>query len=330
MYGLSKVIATLMPLTFVGVKVYLIRPEHAVALAQSGPRRSPPAFDLQNTTIRRAEIFPGGPPRDGIPALTNPRFLTAEATRYLRPGDRVAGIVGEGEARAYPLRILAWHEVVNDTIGGKPIAVTYCPLCDSVAAFDRRTPDGVKEFGVSGLLYNSNVLMYDRRGNPEALWSQLKAKAVSGPRADQALKPLPVELTTWADWRRRHPGTKVLSTRTGFSRDFRTNPYAGYFKNPGLLFPVRPVSDRLPEKSRVLGVWAEDGTAKAYPLAEFRLTREPLDIRDEIAGRKLTLHFDPESNSLRVVSADRGLQWMYALWFAWYAFHSHTLVYSVH
>jgi hypothetical protein len=327
---LIKVISAVMLLTFAGVKVYLNQPEHTVALAQSGPRRSPPSFDLRRTTIPRAEIFPGGPPKDGIPALTNPAFLAADAAKYLRPGDRVAGVVVEGEARAYPLRILTWHEVVNDSFGGVLVAVTYCPLCDSVAVFDRRTLDGMKEFGVSGLLYNSNVLVYDRRGKPEALWSQLKARAVSGPRADQTLKPLPVELTTWADWRERHPGSKVLSTRTGFSRDYRKDPYAGYFGSPGLMFPVRPLSDRFPEKTKVLGVWTEDGTAKAYPLSTFAPLTESRDLQDEVGGGKLTLRFDAGSNSLRVVDADQGLHWIYALWFAWYAFHPDTMVYSDH
>jgi hypothetical protein len=289
---------------------------------------SPPGFDLSRTTIPRDEIHRGGPPKDGIPALTDPELIPSDSARYLRPEDRVAGVVIEGEARAYPLRILTWHEVVNDRVWSTPIAVTYCPLCDSVAAFDRRTASGVKEFGVSGLLYNSNVLMYDRGSRPEGLWSQLLAKAVSGPNADRGLKPLPVELTTWADWRSRHPESKVLSNRTGHARDYGRNPYARYFNRPGLIFPVHPMSDRLPEKAQVLGVWAEGGTARAYPLSAFASSQEPREIRDSIGGRKLTLQFDSRSNTLRIVEADPGLHWMYSFWFAWYAFHPNTEVFS--
>ena len=286
-------------------------------------------FDLgDKLKIPKAEILSGGPGKDGIPSLTEPAIVEAVAADGLEPADRVAGVFIGGQARAYPLRILVWHEIVNDTLGGEPIAVTYCPLCDSVAAFDRRTPGGIKEFGVSGLLYNSNVLMFDRGGKPEGLWSQLKAQAVSGPQAGQTLRTLSVELTTWADWRARHPETNVLSMKTGIPRDYATNPYAGYFDRPGLLFPARPKSDRLPEKEKVLGVWAADGTAKAYPISAFADRREPVQFRDRIGGRSLTLRYEPESRSLRVVEADKGLEWMYSFWFAWYAFHSQTEVHD--
>ncbi len=285
-------------------------------------------FDLgQTLKIPKAEVLSGGPGKDGIPSLTAPPFVDADAAD-LRPADRVAGVVIGGQARAYPLNILVWHEIVNDSLGGEPIAVTYCPLCDSVAAFDRRTPCGVKEFGVSGMLYNSNVLMFDRGGKPEGLWSQLKAQAVSGPQAGQTLRTLPVELTTWADWHARHPETKVLSTKTGHTRDYKINPYVRYFDRPGLVFPARPKSDRLPEKEKILGVWAADGTAKAYRISAFADRREPVQFRDRIAGRSLTLRYEPQSRGLRVVEADKGLEWMYSFWFAWYAFHPKTEVHD--
>jgi hypothetical protein len=153
---------------------------------------SPPRFDLSQAIIPKDEIRNGGPGKDGIPALTDPRTLAAEAVKTLKPEDRVVGVLIDGEACAYPLSILTWHEVINDTVGGQPLAVTYCPLCDSVAVFNRNTSAGVKEFGVSGLLYNSNVLMFDRGGQPEGLWSQLGAKAMSGPSAPLALETLPV------------------------------------------------------------------------------------------------------------------------------------------
>jgi len=295
------------------------------------PRRaSDLGFDLgQKVGIPRDEIHAGGPGKDGIPSLDSPKFIAAKEAGWLKPEDRIVGVERAGKARAYPLRILVWHEVVNDTIGDEPLAVTYCPLCDSVAAFDRRTPSGGKKFGVSGLLYNSNVLMFDRGGKPEGLWSQIKGQAVSGPPSGQALRTLPVELTTWADWRARHPETSVLSSETGFRRDYSRDPYAGYFDRPGLVFPAKPKSDRLPEKSRVLGVWVADGTAKAYPLKAFANSREPVEFQDRIAERSLTLRYDPASKSLRIVKADEGVQWMYSLWFAWYAFHPETKLYEL-
>lgn len=124
--------------------------------------RGPAAFDLEKANVPVDEIHSGGPPKDGIPALTNPEFIAGNQASYLGPSDRVIGVVAGSEARAYPLRILNYHEIVNDRIGQLSIAVTYCPLCDSAAVFDRRTPLGEREFGVSGLLYNSNVLLYDR------------------------------------------------------------------------------------------------------------------------------------------------------------------------
>jgi hypothetical protein len=293
-------------------------------LAQGSGTREASAFELSAATIPRNEIFAGGPPKDGIPALTNPKLIAAKEARYLNRDDRVIGFVRGQESRAYPLAILNHHEIVNDSVGEVPIAVTYCPLCDSAAVFDRRTPLGQRDFGVSGLLYNSNVLMYDRGGQPESLWSQIKTTGISGPGANQALKALPVELTTWGDWRARHPETKVLSPQTGHERDYRRNPYAGYFDQPGLMFSARPTSDRLPTKARVLGVWT-DAAARAYPLSAFG--NEQKRIEDKIGGKKIALQYNPEARSLRVLQADEGVEWMYSLWFSWYAMRPETEIF---
>ncbi len=287
------------------------------------------AFDLRASIIPVGEIFSGGPPKDGIPALTSPTMLSAEEAKYLKPTDRVVGIVSGGvisggRARAYPLKILNQHEVVNDRLGKLPVAVTYCPLCDSVVVFDRRTEQGEREFGVSGLLYNSNVLMYDRGGRPQSLWSQVMTRGVSGPAAGRSLKTLPVELTTWQDWRGRHPQTVVLSPQTGHRRNYQANPYRRYFASRSLMFPARPISKVLPTKSEVLGIWTGRG-ARAYPLVALAKTDHTL--QEEIDGLKFTLQYNPRAKSVRVVRADEGLQWMYSFWFAWYAFHPQTEVF---
>ncbi len=282
-------------------------------------------FDLGQATIPRSEIKSGGPPKDGIPALTSPKLLDADAATYLRDDDRVIGVVSGGEARAYPLAIMNHHEVVNDQISSTPVAVTYCPLCDSAAAFDRQTPLGEREFGVSGLLYNSNVLMYDRGGRPESLWTQVGAAGVSGPAADKPLEAIPVELTTWKDWRTRHPDTRVLSDKTGHRRDYRRNPYASYFRSPSLMFPAKPASDRLPAKAKVLGVWT-DGAARAYPVSAFNKRRTR--IEDTVGGKKVVIEFNPLAESMRVAEADEGARWMYSFWFAWYAFYPQTDVFK--
>ncbi len=283
----------------------------------------PTAFDLQALVVDKREIHSGGPPKDGIPALTNPRFIKAADAKYLRPDDRVIGLVIGEEVRAYPLAILNYHEIVNDTVGKTPVAVSYCPLCDSAVVFDRRTPLGEREFGVSGLLYNSNVLMYDRGGKPESLWSQVKTEGISGPAANKGLTTLPLELTTWKDWVVRYPTTTVLSTETGHRRDYSRSPYARYFKSKDLMFPAKPSSDKLPAKSRVLGVWTGK-SARAYPESAF--SRDRTRITEELDGKKLTIEYDLDARSLRVAEADDGIRWMYSLWFAWFAFHPETSI----
>ncbi len=305
------------------VKIDLAAPTEAELVAWQQPQGS--AFDLSELTIPRGDILSGGPPTDGIPALTDPKFVPAGKATYLGGDDRVIGVVIGGEARAYPLAILNHHEVVNDRIGKVPLAVTYCPLCDSAAVFDRQTPLGGREFGVSGLLHNSNVLLYDRGGKPESLWSQIKAAGVSGPGAKQELKTLPLEVTTWKAWTAEHPATQVLSESTRHRCDYRRNPYAGYFRTAKLMFPAKPLSERLPVKAKVLGVWT-DSAARAYPVSAFSKNRT--QVEDTIDGKKVVIKFSPESESLRVVEAGEGVEWMYSLWFAWYAFRPETQVFQ--
>lgn len=283
------------------------------------------AFDLRTVIVDQKQILSSGPPKDGIPALTRPAFIRAEQVDYLRPEDRVIGVELSDVIQAYPLAILNHHEIVNDTIGETPVAVTYCPLCDSAAVFDRRTPFGEREFGVSGLLYNSNALIYDRRGKPESLWSQVQSIGISGPAAKRRLTALPCELTTWKSWKTRCPRTAVMSAKTGHQRDYRRNPYAEYFANPQFMFPVTPVSNRFPNKERVLGVWVGD-QYRAYPESGF--PAETSQITDDVGGKQITVVFDRETNTLRVVEAGDGVSWMYSFWFAWFALNPETSVYG--
>lgn len=297
----------------------------SMEMAQMGSHFRPePAFDFSVVTVPANEIHAGGPPKDGIPAISAPRLIPAAAAR-LRPDDRVVGIVAGSDARAYPINILNYHEIVNDRIGDTPIAVTYCPLCDSVVGFDRRTPLGEREFGVSGLLYNSNVLMYDRGGRPESLWSQLATQGISGPAANKALSTIPVELTTWQEWRARYPATQVLSTDTGYQRDYARNPYVRYFNVPDLMFPAKPESNRLPTKERVVGVWTAEA-ARCYPESAF--SRDRPRIEDTIGDERVVIAFNPDTRSLRVEAADQGVQWMYSLWFAWHAFRPGATIFE--
>jgi len=192
-------------------------------------------FDVANASVPTQAIQRGGPPKDGIPAIDRPKFVPAGAVR-LADEDRVLGVALNGVARAYPVRILNWHEVVNDRFGERAIVVTYCPLCGTGMAFEARLGAASASFGVSGLLYNSDVLLYDRA--TQSLWSQILYTAVSGPLQGTRLSPVSLTHTSWADWRRRYPATQVLSTDTGFTRDYGRDPYAGYDRVQQLMFDV--------------------------------------------------------------------------------------------
>jgi hypothetical protein len=328
--GVSLIVLVLFPAilvveltdTFIGEQACCVG--RNVTLAQTGDHRAAPSFDVANSLVPREKIFAGGPPKDGIPALTEPRMVAAEEAIYLSGRDRVIGVMQGEESRAYPLKILNYHEIINDRLGSVPIAITYCPLCDSAAVFDRRFDNKEREFGVSGLLYNSNVLMYDRSPGVESLWSQLMGKGIAGPAAQKSLITLPLELTSWTEWKAKHPQSLVLSNETGHQRDYDRDPYAGYFQRADLMFPAEPVSDRLRVKERVLGVWVED-TFRAYPESAFN--RRKTRIEDDFGGKRLVLEFAPGPRSIRIIEADKGVEWMYSLWFAWYAMHPETTIY---
>jgi hypothetical protein len=282
-------------------------------------------FDLTGSLVPADEVHLGGPQRDGIPALDDPALVEATEAGFLADSDPVLGLVLGGEARAYPIAILNWHEIVNDRIAGRPVAITYCPLCGTGVAFDARLGDRTLSFGVSGLLYNSDVLLYDRQ--TESLWSQIRRQAISGPMKGRRLAALPVTHTTWRAWRREHPGSLVLSDDTGHRRDYGSDPYAGYSAERGLYFPVSASSNRYHPKERVLGVEI-DGRYKAYPFAELSKTGMP-EIQDRFVGRDLLIRFDWANESATAFD-DQGRQLAATTgyWFAWYAFHPDTEVFK--
>ena len=188
-------------------------------------------------------IFSGGVPRDGIPSIDSPQFASSDTwDEYeYRPDGLVIGVEVDGVRRAYPFQVIVWHELVNDTINGEPILISYCPLCGSAIAFERRVEGRAVEFGVSGLLYNSDLLMYDRES--ETLWSQINGAAVSGDRVGDRLSYYPSEVMTWGDWRETYPDSEVLTTETGATRDYSRDPYGDYYFEPNLMFPTNQTSD---------------------------------------------------------------------------------------
>jgi len=207
------------------------------------------------------KIKGGGPPKDGIPSIDDPKFAEVQGSQFVRDSDVVIGLEINGDARAYPLFILVWHEIVNDNVGGVPVAVTYCPLCYTNQVFERVINGQEVEFGTSGKLYNSNLLMYDRL--TDSYWSQGLGYAVTGDLTGTALKILPFDVITWGDWKKLHPDTVVLTTDTGHLRSYATDPYGDYYTDPRIIFPVDNMDDRMHPKEIILGFF-EDGVYKAY------------------------------------------------------------------
>jgi hypothetical protein len=288
-------------------------------------RQSLNGFSIENPLVPLDQIQHGGPPKDGIPALDNPVFISAQRASELKPLDRVLGLKYQGEIKAYPIRILDHHEIVNDQFGSQNVVISFCPLCGTGMGFNARVNNQVLDFGVSGLLYNSDVLMYDRQ--TESLWSQIDQQAISGPMKGARLQPLPIEHTTWADWKARYPKTKVLSFNTGHSRNYRHSPYAGYESSESLYFTVSHQDKRYHPKEITLGLQVGD-TFKAYPFSELGKGASPLS--DTIEGKKFTIHFDMQTLSGRVENdAGQAYPVLSAYWFAWIAFHPDTQVYGL-
>ncbi len=203
----------------------------AALAAPSDWQREWPKTDFSRALVDLDEIRSGGPPKDGIPSIDAPRFASVdEVATALQPTEPVMTVVIDGDARAYPLRILMWHEIVNDTVGDFPIAVTYCPLCNSAMVFERTVAGAPTTFGTTGKLRNSDLVMYDRA--TESWWQQLEGRAIVGERAGTLLDRLPVRLESLADFQSRHPEGHVLIPPDDLRRDYGRNPYVGYDTAP--------------------------------------------------------------------------------------------------
>lgn len=300
------------------------------AVASSSVAEIKNGFDLADSLVPVEQVFQGGPPRDGIPAIDHPRFISVTEAG-LNPEDRILGVSLNGEARAYPIAILNRHEVVNDSFGAHIVLVSYCPLCGSGMVFtlgqgDTRSKEINRTFGVSGLLYNSDVLLYDRQ--TASLWSQLRMQAISGPRKGERLQLLPARHTDWQDWLARYPETRVLSTDTGYAFDYSRDPYANYKASSDVWFPVAHQSQRFAAKAWVAGI-VLDGRAKAYPFSELAKAGERL--RDSFSGRALIIEWNDAAQSARVTISETGeeIPVVNAYWFAWFGFYPETEVYIV-
>ncbi|CAM2068663.1 DUF3179 domain-containing protein [Sulfidibacter corallicola] len=241
--------------------------------------------DLTKSEIDLGELLAGGPGKDGIPPIDDPVFVTvSDAAAWLDAKDPVIALKVGDDARAYPLQILMWHEIVNDTVGGTPVSVTFCPLCNATAVFDRRFEGAVLDFGVSGFLRKSDLVMYDRQ--TESLWQQFTGEGLVGTHAGKFLDVVPSQLIGFAQFRKAHPQGKVLSRETGHDRAYGQNPYVDYDETDRKPFLFKDALDeRLPPMERVITVKIGK-KAKAYPYSR---TRQKRVIHDKIAKRKIVV-----------------------------------------
>ena len=245
--------------------------------------------DFSRYTVDYREISSGGVGRDGIPPIDDPSFVAVqEADGWLGDKEPVILVKVNGEARAYPIQILTWHEIVNDEIGGIPVSVTFCPLCNSAIAFDRRFEGAVLDFGVSGNLRNSDLIMYDRQ--TQSWWQQFTGEGIVGTLAGRKLTILPASIIAWSDFKEANPDSRVLSRSTGFSRRYGENPYSGYDRvdNPPFLFRG-DMDSRLLPKERIAAV-SIDGVDAAYP---FSLLEQERVVHDTVGGQEIVLFFKP-------------------------------------
>lgn len=311
------------------------------------------------TTIKLNEVLWGGVKQDGIPPLRSPKMIEAEKANYLSDNHIVFGIAVNGDARAYPQRILAWHEMFVDQVGGEPVVGVYCTLCGTVILYKSRLGTINHEMGTSGFLYRSNKLMYDKA--TQSLWNTFWGKPVIGPLADKPieLERLSVITTNWKEWKRRHPNSLVLSLDTGYQRDYNEGAaYKKYFATDKLMFSVPKLDKRLSNKDEVLGLVFRQHPDKPLAIATNFLLEQPIyqDRIDELNFVVLTDRSGAnrvyESNGVsfkqwdldQTIIDENGIRWTLseaqlvstdgqtlhrlpaqrAFWFGWYSAYSHT------
>jgi len=254
--------------------------------------------DVSKRSIELRELRVGGPPKDGIPPLDHPKFVSVkDAARWLNLKEPVVVFEHEGEVRAYPFQILMWHELVNDRIGDLPFLVSYCPLCNSTVVYDRLVNGRVLEFGTSGMLRESDLVMYDRE--TESLWQQLNGEALVGAMTGTKLKILPSQSVSFESLAQTFPGAAVLSRETGYKRPYGETPYVDYEFSNRFLVPVSPTRRRLPPKERI-AVVSFEGKTKAYP---FSLLRYKGVIEDRIGEKRYVVFY--EEGTLTAVDKQR-------------------------
>ena len=363
----TRLLVKTTPIVVIGIVIIFVLTTNVNYFSINSQNHKLEVQSFNKSIVPLDQIVSGGPPPDGIPSIDNPQFVSIkDADNFMADSDLILGVNINGDIRGYPLQILVWHEIVNDMVGETPIAVTYCPLCFTNQIFNRTLTDGqTLEFGTSGKLYNSNLVMYDR--NTNSLWSQAMAQGIAGELAGIELERIPFDLVTWKDWKQIFPGSKVLSQDTGHSRPYGADPYGDYYTNPDILFPVSNNDDRLGVKEIVIGL-EENGKPKSYKLQDIedlkaindKLTENnsvalwsvfPYMVRlfDPLIDGKtlLTFHYDDKKKVF--IDNQTDSEWNFegkstagqlngssllrlpfneGFWFEWSTFHPNTEVYK--
>jgi hypothetical protein len=321
--GLTVIIA-------VGIGVWI--PVQGSALSQLAPARelTERSANIQVTKegvrylVPPDKIVAGGPRKDGIPSIDHPKFVSVEeANGWIGDDELVLAITYNAVTRVYPLQILVWHEIVNDTVAGDPILITYCPLCGSGIAYERTIDGEAVEFGTSGRLYNSNLVMYDRK--TDTYWSQIGGLAILGELTGERLVPVSIDTVRWGDWKVAYPDSEVLSRDTGYSRSYGSDPYGSYYRDDSIWFPVEARDDRIHPKTVIFGIEV-NGVHKAYRESDLVAQGTIDDTIGDVAVRI-------ERDSIGIVCVtnlerNEEIAKERVFWFSWYAFHPDTLLYG--
>lgn len=273
------------------------------------------------------EILSGGPSKDGIPSIDNPKFLSVtEADKFLKDGEAGQGLCIGGDCRFYPYQIIVWHEIVNDSVGGQPALVTYCPLCATGIVYERKLDGKEVQFGTSGKLWQSNLVMYNRTSDPkkESLWSQVLGEAIVGEFTGTKLHIVPSDVIKYGGWKKLHPDTKVLSQDTGFSRSYGQDPYAGYYTSDEVSFGASFNDKRLGPKEFVLGIQI-NGKYKAYQSSVLKIG----ETKDSFNGESIFIDKNAEGE-VRMFKGIRKepLPHIGGFWFSWLGVHPDTELYK--
>lgn len=280
-------------------------------------------------SVPLGEIQGGGPAKDGIPSIDEPKFVSVRlAGEFLDDKEPGIAVSLNDIDRFYPFQILVWHEIVNDTFKNQRVLVTYCPLCLSGIVFDPVVSDERVEFGTSGKLWQSNLVMYDRK--TDSLWSQILGEAIVGEMTGMKLSVLPSDQILYGDWRKLHPQGEVLSRDTGATRFYGSDPYGDYYAdNSQILFGARGNDDRLANKDFVLGVVVGEQAKAYYPPA----VKAKGEITDEFAGKTIVARYEEDIDAVRLFEkkSDGTLERINPFpnfWFSWVAAHPDTELYK--